>query len=135
MTERNTAVHTPVLLREVIRGLELRPGLIVVDGTVGAGGHSRLIAAQIGDDGLLIGLDRDPMMLGLAAAVLPVSDRVVLKHASYVELPKVIQELGLQSVDRVLLDLGLSSDQLADRSRHGRRAAGSQVRYEPRKTS
>ncbi|HEY4261649.1 MAG TPA: 16S rRNA (cytosine(1402)-N(4))-methyltransferase RsmH [Schlesneria sp.] len=117
MTERNTAVHTPVLLREVLRGLELRPGLVVVDGTVGAGGHSRLIATQIGEGGLLIGLDRDPMMLSLASAVLPVSDRVVLKHASYVELPKVIQELGLESVDRVLLDLGLSSDQLADRSR------------------
>lgn len=116
MTERN-AVHIPVLLREVLRGLELRPGLTVVDGTVGAGGHSRVIAQQIGDQGLLIGLDRDPMMLGLARAVLPVSDRVILKHASYVELPEVLKELELDGVDRVLLDLGLSSDQLADRSR------------------
>lgn len=117
MTERNTAVHTPVLLREVIRSLELQPGLVVVDGTVGAGGHSRLIATQIGEQGLLIGLDRDPMMLGLAKAVLPDSERIVLKHSSYVELPKILHELGLASVDRVLLDLGLSSDQLADRSR------------------
>ena len=57
------------------------------------------------------------MMLQLAAAVLPVSDHIILKHASYVELPAVLQELGLTGVDRVLLDLGLSSDQLADETR------------------
>lgn len=117
MSGRNAAVHIPVLLREVLRALELQPGLVVVDGTVGAGGHSRFIAGQIGDSGRLIGLDRDPMMLQLAAAVLPVSDRIILKHASYVELPAVLQELGLTGVDRVLLDLGLSSDQLADETR------------------
>lgn len=117
MTDRNTAVHTPVLLREVIRSLELQPGLIVVDGTVGAGGHSRLIVKQIGEQGLLIGLDRDPMMLGFAQEVLPNSDRVVLRHSSYVDLQNILRDLKLESVDRVLLDLGLSSDQLADRSR------------------
>jgi len=116
MSDR-VAVHVPVLLREVIQGLELRPGLRVVDGTVGAGGHSRVIAVALGDSGLLIGLDRDPMMLSLAAAALPVSDRVVLKQASYVELPAVLASLDLKDVDRVLLDLGLSSDQLADSSR------------------
>ncbi len=117
MTGRNASVHTPVLLRNVLRVLELKAGLVVVDGTVGAGGHSRMIASQIGDTGLLIGLDRDPMMLGLAAAALPVSDRVILKQASYVELPAILREMGLQAVDRVLLDLGLSSDQLADETR------------------
>lgn len=106
-----------MLLREVLRALELSPGLVVVDGTVGAGGHSRSIVGQIGDSGRLIGLDRDPMMLRHAAAVLPVSDRVILRHASYVDLPQVLQELGIGGVDRVLLDLGLSSDQLADDSR------------------
>ena len=111
------AVHTPVLLRDVLRVLELQPGLVVVDGTVGAGGHAKMIQSQIGDQGTLIGLDRDPMMLSLAAAVLPVSDRVILKQASYVELPEVLRAVGLTNVDRVLLDLGLSSDQLADESR------------------
>ena len=111
------ARHVPVLLREVERMLDLTPGLIVVDGTVGAGGHSRMIVRRIGSEGTLIGLDRDPMMLALAAQALPVSNHVVLKQASYVELPDVLTDLGFSGVDRVLLDLGLSSDQLADASR------------------
>lgn len=117
MSGSNAAVHVPVLLREVLSHLKLEPGLVVVDGTVGAGGHSKAIANQIGSSGFLIGLDRDSMMLDLAAKALPASDRVVLRQASYVELPQVLQELGLSGVDRVLLDLGLSSDQLADQSR------------------
>ena len=61
------AVHVPVLMREVLGQLRLEPGLIVVDGTIGAGGHSREMLKAIGQDGRLIGLDRDPMMLGHAA--------------------------------------------------------------------
>ena len=61
------AVHVPVLLREVLRELKLEPGMIVVDGTIGAGGHSREMLKAIGPEGRLIGLDRDPMMLGHAA--------------------------------------------------------------------
>lgn len=76
-----------------------------------------MIVDQIGPQGILIGLDRDPMMLRFAAAALPVSDRVILKQASYADLPEVLTELGISSVDRILLDLGLSSDQLADASR------------------
>ena len=117
MPEPPAARHVPVLLREVERILDLRPGLIVVDGTVGAGGHAKMIASRIGSEGTLIGLDRDPMMLALAAQVLPASNNIILKQASYVELPDVLKGLGLSGVDRVLLDLGLSSDQLADASR------------------
>lgn len=117
MPEPSAARHIPVLLREVERALDLKPDLIVVDGTVGAGGHSQMMARRIGSGGTLIGLDRDPMMLALAAQVLPVSSHVILKQASYVELPEVLADLGMPGVDRVLLDLGLSSDQLADASR------------------
>jgi 16S rRNA (cytosine1402-N4)-methyltransferase len=109
--------HVPVLLREVDRELRLMPGLIVADGTVGAGGHSRMIAERIAPEGKLIGLDRDAMMLSLATKALASAEHVTLKQASYVELPSVLRELGLEGVDRVLLDLGLSSDQLADESR------------------
>ena len=114
---QSAAVHQPVLLREVIQYLELEPGLTVVDGTVGAGGHSRKILDLLGETGLLIGLDRDPMMLKLAEARLNNQTNCHLRQASYIELPRVLKEWGLGEVDRVLLDLGLSSDQLADDAR------------------
>jgi 16S rRNA (cytosine1402-N4)-methyltransferase len=109
-------VHVPVLLREVLRALELQPGLTVVDGTVGAGGHSRRILEHIGESGTLVGLDRDPMMLAFAAQVLT-APNCHLRQASYAEMGSVLQELQIDAVDRILLDLGLSSDQLADESR------------------
>jgi 16S rRNA (cytosine1402-N4)-methyltransferase len=111
------AVHIPVLLKETLAALELRPGMVVVDGTVGAGGHSRKILEAIRPGGTLIGLDRDPMMLRLAAENLGEAADVVLKQSSYAELDAVLDELALPAVDRVLVDLGLSSDQLADRER------------------
>src|SRR3990172_5336099 len=110
------SIHAPVLLREVLTHLDLAPGHIVADGTVGAGGHSRAILDRIGPTGRLIGLDRDPMMLRLAERSLADS-RVALRCASYVRLREVLDELKIESVDRALLDLGLSSDQLADRER------------------
>ncbi|MBC7817620.1 MAG: 16S rRNA (cytosine(1402)-N(4))-methyltransferase RsmH [Planctomycetaceae bacterium] len=104
------------MLRETLQALDLSPGLTVVDGTVGGGGHSRHILPKILPDGVLIGLDRDPRMLQDAATVV-ISERSHLCHASYQELPNVLRELKLDAVDRILLDLGLSSDQLADRER------------------
>ena len=110
------SVHVPVLCREVVRGLELAPGLTVVDGTIGGGGHGKEILAAILPNGRLLGLDRDPHMLSRAADVLTAPE-VNLRQSSYCDLPRVLQELGWQRVDRVLVDLGLSSDQLADESR------------------
>ena len=109
-------VHVPVLLREVLQQMQLEPGLIVVDGTIGAGGHSREMLKVLGHDGRLIGLDRDPMMLNYASKSV-FGNNVTLRHASYSELFDVIRELGISAVDRILLDLGLSSDQLSDVSR------------------
>ncbi len=116
------AQHVPVLVDQVLTYLALRPGLVVVDGTVGAGGHARRILERIGPDGTLIGLDRDPFMLELARQELPAAN-CFLFHASYSELSRVLDEFRqatgreLAGVDRILLDLGLSSDQLADPSR------------------
>lgn len=107
------AVHIPVLLREVLQHLELQPGLTVVDGTVGAGGHSSQILKRIGPTGRLIGLDRDPYMLGWAAKKLEGNQNCQLVHASYAQMRKVLDDLGIDKVDRILLDIGLSSDQLA----------------------
>lgn len=119
--DQKRPVHIPVLLREVIEHLDLSPGLVVVDGTVGAGGHSEHILKRIGTEGTLIGLDRDAMMLGfagkkLAAQTLP-EGQCFLRQASYAELPAILEELQIPAVDRVLLDLGLSSDQLSDEER------------------
>lgn len=115
------SIHIPVLLHEVIDSLDLRPGLTVVDGTVGAGGHSSKILPRIQPEGRLIGLDRDPMMLAFAkeklALVSPPSSLVSLIHSSYVDLAEVLKSQGLTQIDRLLVDLGLSSDQLSDRER------------------
>ncbi|MEZ6146024.1 MAG: 16S rRNA (cytosine(1402)-N(4))-methyltransferase RsmH [Planctomycetaceae bacterium] len=111
-------IHQPVLPHEVLDLLDLRPGLKVVDATVGAGGHSRDILERLQPGGLLIGIDRDPMMLELASRTLGLPHpNVVLHQSSYVELPNILAEHEIDGVDRILADLGLSSDQLADTSR------------------
>jgi len=105
-------VHRPVLPVEVVFWLDPGPGSVIVDGTAGAGGHSRLLAERVGPGGRVIGLDRDPAMLAMAAAAtagLPVT----LVAAPYSEAGRVLADLGLGPVDGLLLDLGLSSDQLA----------------------
>jgi 16S rRNA (cytosine1402-N4)-methyltransferase len=87
-------------------------GSIVVDGTVGAGGHAAALASLLGATGRLIGLDRDPEMLALASKAtegLPVT----LVNASYSDLGDVLDDLEIETVDGIVLDLGLSSDQLA----------------------
>jgi len=108
--------HIAVMPREVIDALCLAPGLTVMDGTVGAGGHARLILDRILPDGRLFGFDRDPMMLRFAKLRLN-HPQVELIHGSYSEARERLDDHQVSEVDRVLLDLGLSSDQLADRER------------------
>lgn len=130
--ERPRAVHQPVMPREVVRSLDLKPGQTVVDGTLGAAGHSRLIQDRIQPDGILIGIDRDPMMLELASKQLdPETSRLV--NDSYANLNTILADLGIESVDRIVVDLGLSSDQLADRNRgFGFQAGGElDLRFNP----
>lgn len=110
------SLHRPVLLRETMEWLALQPGQTVVDGTVGGGGHGRRILEHIGPGGRLIGLDRDPTMLEKARTVLSAGN-CDLVQASYADLREVLRPRGIKTVDRLLLDLGLSSDQLADEDR------------------
>jgi 16S rRNA (cytosine1402-N4)-methyltransferase len=105
-------IHQPVLGKEVLEWLAPGPGSILVDGTVGGGGHSASLAGQISPGGTVIGLDRDPAMLALARQNL-VGLPVNFVLASYAELRQVLEHLGVGRVNGVLLDLGLSSDQLA----------------------
>ncbi len=110
--DRPRPVHQPVLLDEVLEALALAPGKTVVDGTVGAGGHAAAVARAVLPGGRVIGLDRDPEMLELARTAtegLPVE----LFRSSYSDLKRLLMDEGLSRVDAVLLDLGLSSDQLA----------------------
>lgn len=110
------AHHISVLPKEVVSYLEPVMGQIYVDATVGAGGHSRLIAERIGPTGRLIGLDRDPAMLDLARARLS-GYPVTLAHASFDQLRTVLDELSVTAVDGVVADLGFCSDQVEDPER------------------
>ena len=109
--------HVSVLLEECLTGLNIRPDGIYVDGTLGGAGHSSRIAAQL-TTGRLIGIDRDPVALAAAGKRLaPWQDRVTLVHANFCEIAQVLDSLGIDGVDGILLDLGVSSPQLDDGSR------------------
>ena len=110
-------VHRPVLVREVLAALALAPGMAVADGTVGAGGHAAKLAAAVGPTGRVVGVDRDPLMLAFAETALVPYPWAAVRRASHSDLRAVLDDLGVDRVDGVLLDLGLSSDQLSDRTR------------------
>lgn len=114
--EFQPSIHVPVLFNEVLDGLDLQAGNSVVDGTLGGAGHTRAIAEKIGASGRLFAFDADPVPIERARS-LNLPESVKLIHSNYVEMKSQLAELGVHQIDRVLLDLGLSSDQLADRER------------------
>jgi len=107
--------HVPVLLDRVVALLAPaldRDGAVMVDATLGLGGHSEAVLARC-ELARVIGIDRDPSALAMAGERLaPYGDRFIGVHAVYDELPEVLAEQGLASVDAVLFDLGVSSMQL-----------------------
>jgi 16S rRNA (cytosine1402-N4)-methyltransferase len=112
------------MLAECLSWLNLRADAVIVDGTVGGGGHAAAILERIGPEGRLIGLDRDREALAAAAERLATfGDRALLVHASFRDLEGVLERLGVDRVDGVLLDLGVSSHQL-DVSERGFRFGG-----------
>ncbi len=106
--------HIPVLPDEVLQWLAPRPGAVLVDGTLGGGGHTRLLAEQVGDAGRVIALDRDPTVVQAARPLVDAYPRVSVVQANYADLGQVLAAAGVARADGILLDLGLSSDQLAD---------------------
>ena len=109
--------HISVLLQECLDGLNIKPDGIYVDGTLGGAGHSSQIAKRL-TTGRLIGIDRDPVALAAAGERLrPYSDRVTLVHSNFSEISQVLNDLGIEAVDGILLDLGVSSPQLDDSAR------------------
>lgn len=120
--EAETTVHIPVLFDECLDALNLAPGKIIVDGTLGGGGHSIAIARRVAPNGLTISTDRDPAALDRVdrrVAALEDGATLPLKtyFANYCDFDAALERAGVERVDGFLLDLGLSSDQLADRSR------------------
>jgi 16S rRNA (cytosine1402-N4)-methyltransferase len=111
-----SSVHVPVLLDEILQLGDPHPGQLWIDGTAGGGGHSRAIAARLEPGGKLLAIDRDPNAIARLSSE-PRPENILLQHASYDEAPEWIASLGWPPVDGILLDLGLSSDQLSDPSR------------------
>ena len=110
--------HLPVLAEEVITMLAPRPGSLHVDGTVGGGGHTERILEAASPDGRVLGLDADPAAIARVGERLArFGDRLVLRQANFRDLATVAPAAGFGEVDGVLLDLGLSSFQLADADR------------------
>ncbi|MBK5143295.1 16S rRNA (cytosine(1402)-N(4))-methyltransferase RsmH [Budviciaceae bacterium BWR-B9] len=112
----NNYQHTTVLLDEAVNALSIRQDGIYIDGTFGRGGHSRLILSQLGPQGRLIAIDRDPQAIEAASAI---SDpRFSIIHGPFSDLASYVRDLGLEGeIDGILLDLGVSSPQLDDAER------------------
>ncbi len=110
--------HVPVLVDEVLAGLAVRPNGFYVDATFGRGGHSAAIVAQLGPEGRLLALDRDPEAIEAGKQRFAGENRVTLVHARFATIDEVVAEHGKgRGVDGVLLDVGVSSPQLDDARR------------------
>ena len=110
--------HVPVLSRQVLELFDPKPGQVLLDCTIGQGGHAAQIAAALGPGGRCIGLDVDPASLRAAAgrlADLPVDLHLV--RGNFASAPEILADLGFQSVDLLLADLGFSTPQLVNASR------------------
>lgn len=109
--------HVSVLLNEVIEGLNIKEDGIYVDGTLGGAGHSSEIVKRL-KSGKLIGIDQDLNALEKASMVLSeYKDNIILKHSNYENIDRVLEDVGIDKVDGILLDLGVSSHQLDEESR------------------
>lgn len=109
--------HKPVLLNECIQGLNIKENGIYVDGTLGGAGHSKEILNHLSKDGLLIGIDRDEEALEAAKQNLKKYSNVKYVHGNHDNISSILNEIGINKVDGILLDLGVSSYQLDEKSR------------------
>lgn len=109
--------HEPVMLQECIQALAIKPNGIYVDGTLGGAGHSLEIAKHLTKEGKLIGIDRDETALKAASARLANFQNVTYIHGNHDDIKTILKELNISKVDGILLDLGVSSYQLDERTR------------------
>ena len=109
--------HKPVLLKECIEGLNIKKDGIYVDGTLGGAGHSKEILRNLSEKGLLIGIDRDEEALNAAKQNLKEFKNVKYIHGNHDDIKEILEDIGIDKVDGILLDLGVSSYQLDERNR------------------
>lgn len=109
--------HEPVMLQECIEGLNIHPDGIYVDGTLGGAGHSLEIVKKLSKKGMLIGIDRDEEALVAAKKRLSEFQNVTYIHGNHDEIQSILEDWKIEKVDGILLDLGVSSYQLDERSR------------------
>ena len=105
--------HKSVLLEETVNGLNIKPDGIYVDGTLGGGGHAWEVCSRLNDKGSFIGIDQDAAAIEAASARLcDFGERVTIVRSNYCDMKSQLQKLGIDKVDGIVLDLGVSSYQL-----------------------
>lgn len=110
--------HTSVMLDEVITHLDIKPGGIYVDGTLGGAGHAFEVCKRLGEDGRFVGIDQDADAIAASTKRLePFGDKVRIVRSNYSDMAGVLKELGISKVDGITLDLGVSSYQLDNEAR------------------
>jgi 16S rRNA (cytosine1402-N4)-methyltransferase len=109
--------HFTVLLHETVQGCVVDPDGIYVDGTFGRGGHSELLLSKLSEHGRLLGIDKDPLAIATGEALALKDSRFQIINASFAELQEQLQARGIEKIDGLLLDLGVSSPQLDDAER------------------
>ena len=109
--------HKPVMLEECIDGLRIKPDGSYVDGTIGGAGHSKEIIKRLNTNGLLIGIDRDEDALTVAKERLKEFSNAKFVHGNHDDIKEILENLEIEKVDGILLDLGVSSYQLDEKSR------------------
>ena len=110
-------MHQTVLLREAVDALVTTPSGFYVDGTFGRGGHSRYLLSRLSEEGRLLGVDKDPLARAEAEKLAVGEPRFEFYHGSFAQLPHQLRRMGIDAVDGILLDLGVSSPQLDDGER------------------
>ena len=108
--------HKSVLLNECIEGLNINPDGIYIDGTLGGAGHSKEILKKLSKNGILIGIDKDQDALNVAKERLKDYNNVKYIHGNHDDIKNILESLNIEKVDGILLDLGVSSYQLDERS-------------------